>query len=110
MADLRAPTIQDLIEALKDGILDDNTVALITTDPKKYAESKGWTFAGDDDQRIVKFKSMQPPGFGLARGMYNAAALRDQPGMLNNLAQLMCAASRIVPWSGKNPLDVAPTC
>lgn len=94
------PTVNNLINAFKDGITDSTTALLLYTDPKEYATDHGWHFESDQDARIGKFKAVTPAAYELARKLYEAAEDNAKESLLEDLSNMLCAASRTVNWSG----------
>jgi hypothetical protein len=107
---LRAPTVGDLITAFEDAIKDKAAAGLLSTNPADFAKARGWTFAGNNDPRINKFKSVQPEAFDPVQDLLKLTPAGQQKEAVKLIAQSLCAATRIVRWAGANEDDLAPLC
>ncbi|WP_439640463.1 hypothetical protein [Nevskia sp.] len=107
---LRAPTVGDLITAFEDAIKDKAAAGLLSTNPADFAKARGWTFAGDKDPRINKFKSVEPEAFGPVEDLLKLTPAGKQVEVVELIAKSLCAATRIVRWSGASKDDLAPLC
>ncbi|WP_273452286.1 hypothetical protein [Nevskia ramosa] len=123
----RPPTVNELIALIEFGITNETDAKNLLADPETFTVAKNlpWRFEDNlkdangnsiKDPRIAKVKGMSSEGFALARDLSsvdnpaNPGTQIVHPTLANNHAKLICAAGRIVVWSGVNGNAQATRC